>query len=219
MSEHNSQALQTIVYEQKSSTTSPWSFKTKVRMAIWNLVWLLLFRPTPKFFKKWRVFLLRCFGCKTSGQPEVAASAIIKMPWNLEMEHHATIGHKAEIYNLGKVVMKARSTVAQHCYICTGSHDLSIPILPLMTSPIIICEDAWIGARSMVLPGVTIHKGAVVAANSNVTRDVEPWVIVGGNPARVIKKREIDVEAWRQNGSDVTGATAISQNQPHDTIA
>ncbi|RYZ89256.1 MAG: putative colanic acid biosynthesis acetyltransferase [Proteobacteria bacterium] len=214
-----SKASQTITYQQKDAYTSPWSLKIKVRMAIWNLVWLLLFRPTPKFFKPWRVFLLRCFGAKTSGQPEVAASAVIKMPWHLVMEDRATIGHKAEIYNLGMVIMKARCTVAQHCYICTGSHDLSIPSLPMMTAPITIGEDVWIGARSLVLPGVTLGAGAVVAAGSNVTRDVDPWVIVGGNPAKVLKNREIDREAWRGIGADVTLATGLDECQPHDKIA
>jgi putative colanic acid biosynthesis acetyltransferase WcaF len=212
-------ASSTTIYEQKDAYTSPWNFKTKVRMAIWNVACLLLFRPTPKVLKSWRAFLLRCFGAKMSGRPEVAASAIIKMPWNLEMEDRATIGYKAEIYNLGQVVLKARCTVAQYSYICTGGHDLSIPTLPLTTAPITIGEDAWVGARVTVLPGVTVHTGAVVAANSNVTKDVEPWVIVAGNPARLIKKREIDIEAWRRIGANVEGATALNAQQTPDKIA
>lgn len=51
-----------------------------------------------------------------------------------------------------------------------------------------ICDKAWIGARCIILKGVTIGEGAVVAAGSVVTKDVEPWTMVGGNPARIIKK-------------------------------
>jgi chloramphenicol O-acetyltransferase type B len=57
----------------------------------------------------------------------------------------------------------------------------------------VIHDGAWIGMRAMIMPGVTIGEGAVVAANSVVTKDVEPYAIVGGNPAKVIKLRfEVD---------------------------
>ena len=49
----------------------------------------------------------------------------------------------------------------------------------------------WIGARAIILPGVTIGEGAVVAAGAVVTKDVGPWAVVGGNPAKVIKMREL----------------------------
>ncbi|MBQ9989685.1 MAG: CatB-related O-acetyltransferase [Lachnospiraceae bacterium] len=54
---------------------------------------------------------------------------------------------------------------------------------------ILIGNDVWIGAGSTIMGGVTIHNGAVVAANSTVTRDVPPYAIVAGNPARVVKYR------------------------------
>lgn len=58
------------------------------------------------------------------------------------------------------------------------------------SSPIHICSKAWIGTGVKVLKGVTIGEGAIVGAGSVVTRDVEPWTVVGGNPAVVIKKLE-----------------------------
>src|SRR5688572_17239768 len=56
--------------------------------------------------------------------------------------------------------------------------------------PIVIGNDVWIGACSIVLKGVTIGEGAVIAAGSVVTKDVEPYTIVGGNPAKLIKYRQ-----------------------------
>ncbi|HEX8466144.1 MAG TPA: DapH/DapD/GlmU-related protein [Abditibacterium sp.] len=191
-------------FEQKDAYTSPWTPQIKARMALWNLVWLLFFRPTPKFLTPWRLFLLRCFGCQTGHKAYVAASAIIKMPWNLELGERACIGDRVEVYNLGKVRLLARSTVAQHTYLCAGSHDLSVPELPLVTGEITIGEDAFVGARSLVLYGVTVGTGAVVGAGAGVYRDVEPWMIVGGNPAKVIKKRAIDEAAWRAKGADLS---------------
>lgn len=53
----------------------------------------------------------------------------------------------------------------------------------------VIADGVWIGMRTMIMPGVHIGEGAVIAANSVITKDVEPYTIVGGNPARIIKKR------------------------------
>jgi putative colanic acid biosynthesis acetyltransferase WcaF len=164
-------------------------------MALWNVVWLLLFRGTPKFLSSWRVWLLRLFGCQVKGRPFVAASVIIKMPWNLSLADRACLGDRVEVYNLGPVILKARCTVAQHTYLCAGTHDLSLLSLPLVVGPIVIGEDAFIGARALILAGVTIGAGAVVGAGAGVFKDVEPWTIVGGNPARYIKPRIMRAEA------------------------
>jgi galactoside O-acetyltransferase len=64
-----------------------------------------------------------------------------------------------------------------------GKHDWSTT----ESAPIKISKGAWIGARSMILKGVTIGKGAVVGAGSVVTKDVPDWTVVAGNPARVVK--------------------------------
>ncbi|WP_066738192.1 acyltransferase [Butyrivibrio sp. AE2032] len=82
----------------------------------------------------------------------------------------------------------------------TGNHRIDIKGKPMSTisenekkpeddSPIVINEDVWIGANSIILKGVEIGKGSVIAAGSVVTRDVEEYSIVGGNPARKIKNR------------------------------
>ena len=52
-------------------------------------------------------------------------------------------------------------------------------------------DNIWIASGAMILPGVTIGEGAVVTAGSVVVKDVEPWTVVGGNPAKMIKKREL----------------------------
>ena len=63
--------------------------------------------------------------------------------------------------------------------------------LDLITKPIMIMDNIWIASGAMILPGVTIGEGAVVTAGSVVVKDVEPWTVVGGNPAKMIKKREL----------------------------
>jgi putative colanic acid biosynthesis acetyltransferase WcaF len=174
---------------QKDAYTSPWSLRMRLKVALWELTWLLLFRPTPKPLTRWRLFLLRLFGCQVSGKPFVAASAVIKMPWNLILEDRACLGAHSEVYSLGQVTMHARSTLAQQGYLCAGTHDFSDPALPLVVGEIVVGADAFLGARAFVLPGVTIGEGALVGACAVVSKDVPPWSVVAGNPARVIGTR------------------------------
>ena len=141
-------------------------------------------RPT-----KWRLLLLRLFGAKIHGYPFISASAKIKRPWDLEIHDRACVSPGAEIYNLGGCILRARANVTQYAYLCGGTHDLSDPGLPLVVGMIDVGEDVFIGARAMVLPGITLGTGSVVGAGSVVTRDVAPWMIVAGNPARPIRAR------------------------------
>lgn len=175
---------------QADAYSSPWSMRTRLGGALWSAVWLLLARPTPKPLSPWRVLLLRLFGAKVSGTPFVASSAKVKFPWNLTLEDRACLAPDSEVYNLGPCILRARSTVTQRVYLCGGSHDLSQPSLPLVTGPIEIGADAFVGAQALILPGITIGDGAVVGAGSVVTKDVQPWTIVAGNPAREIGRRE-----------------------------
>ena len=81
--------------------------------------------------------------------------------------------------------------IGEDVRLITGSHDVTSPHFNLVTRPITINDNVWIATGAIVLPGVTIGEGAVVGAGSVVTKDVEPWTVVGGNPAKFIKKREL----------------------------
>jgi len=158
-------------------------------MALWRLVCLVAFRPTPKFFNRWRVFLLKCFGCEADGRPFVSASAEIKIPWHLALADRACLGDRVVVYNLARIEIGERATIAQEAYLCCGTHDLSNPDLRLMTGAIRIGADVFVGARAFVLPGVLIGRAAVIGACAVVTRDVGELEVVVGNPARAIARR------------------------------
>ncbi len=163
---------------------SPWTYRQRIGMVLWEYVWLLLCGWTPKPFYKWRLFWLRVFGARVEGSPFVHQRARIHIPWNLSIGRNASLGDRTNVYNLDRITIGARSVVGQEVYLCTGTHDFSSPEVPLQTSPIVIQDDAFIGARAFVLPGVSIGEGAVVGACSVVTRDVAPRAVVKGNPAR-----------------------------------
>ncbi len=158
----------------------------------WNIFVAVLFRPfSSPIFRYWRIGLLRLWGAKIGSHCAVASSAKIWMPRNLEMGDYVSIGPRAEIYNVDMIRLGSNITISQDSYLCTASHDISKLKKPLISRPISISDSAWVAARAIIMPGVTISEGGVVAAGAVVIKNVEPWTVVGGNPARFIKKREL----------------------------
>ena len=156
------------------------------------MVWAVFARPLPRSLgNSWKIFLLRLFGAKIHSKAVVYSSVRIYMPWNLEMAAYSCLSPEVDCYNVDKIKIGAHSTVSQKTYLCTASHDITKSSNPLITAPIIIEDQAWIGASAFIGMGVTIGQGAVVGATASVYKDVEPWTVVGGNPAKFIKKREI----------------------------
>ena len=159
---------------------------------IWNIVYVLFFRPFPtKIFRKWRNFILRCFGAKIHSRAGVHSSCKIWCPWNLEMHNNAWLGPNAICYNPDKIILKENVTVSQHAYLCTASHDITSKENWLVTAPIVVESSAWVATDAFIGMGVTIGEGAVVGARAVVFKDVDPWTVVGGNPAKFIKYRSI----------------------------
>lgn len=92
-------------------------------------------------------------------------------------------------YSVNKIHIGKRATVSQGAHLCSASHDIEDQDFQMVSAPIQIDDDAWIAAEAFIGPGVTVGKGAVVGARAVVFKDVKPWTVVVGNPARVIKRR------------------------------
>jgi putative colanic acid biosynthesis acetyltransferase WcaF len=172
------------IYQQNSPYDSPWSKSQRVKMVLWEYVWLILCSWTPKPANFWRLFWLRAFGAKLFGRPFVHQRARIQIPWNLIMHDRACLGDRSNAYSLDIIEIHEHATVAQEAYICTGTHDFSQPSKNLITSPVVIGAHAFIGARAFIMPGVTIGENAIIGACSVVTKDVPPHAVIKGNPAR-----------------------------------
>jgi putative colanic acid biosynthesis acetyltransferase WcaF len=104
---------------------------------------------------------------------------------------HSCLSHFVDCYCVAPIKIGAHSTVSQYSYLCAATHDIERPDMPLVAAPITIGDGAWVAADVFVGPGVTIGDGAVVGARSSVFKDVPPWTVVVGTPAKVIKKREL----------------------------
>lgn len=164
------------------------SLGDKLRRAVWNAVWLILYRPSPIPLHGWRRLLLRLFGATISGGARPYPSARIWAPWNFEMGAGSTIGPRSEIYSVARVTLGPWSVVSQRAYLCTASHDIHAPGFALTAAPIAVGRNAWVAADAFIGPGVTLADGAVAAARAVVIKDVDRNVIVGGNPAVPVGK-------------------------------
>jgi putative colanic acid biosynthesis acetyltransferase WcaF len=181
--------LQNVDPAQSSQFDSPWSMHERFRRILWEYCWLLFCVWTPKPANPWRLFWLRAFDAKIHGTPFVHQRARIAIPWNLTLHDRACIGDRTNAYSLGEIEIEARAVVAQEAYLSAGSHDFSQPSMPLAVAKITIGEDAFVGARAFVMPGVKIGARAIVGACSVVTKDVAEDVFAAGNPCRVLRPR------------------------------
>jgi putative colanic acid biosynthesis acetyltransferase WcaF len=168
------------------------SFKRRNRLArlLWQVVWLLLFRPTPPQMHAWRGWLLRRFGAQIHSSCHVYSSARIWAPWNLKMGANACLGPLVNCYSMALIELGERVVVSQGAFLCSGSHDYTQESFQLFAEPICIGSDAWICAEAFLGPGICIGEGAVIGARAVVTRSQPPWFVCAGNPARPLKPRE-----------------------------
>ena len=143
--------------------------------------------------------LLRLFGAQVAATAVVYPSARIWAPWNLELGDRAVLGDRAECYCVDRVTLGEGAVVSQLGYLCAATRDIRSLDKPLVTRPIVVERDAWVCARAFVGPGVTVGAGAVVGACAVVMKSVPEWTVVAGNPAQVVRRREIDAVEGRQS--------------------
>jgi putative colanic acid biosynthesis acetyltransferase WcaF len=168
------------------------SRKEQIFRLLRNIVWTIFARPVPRSLgRRWNLFLLRMFGAKVHKTANIYSGTKIYAPWNLEMGAYSTIAAGVDFYNADKIIIGSNVIISQKASLYTASHDIETADFRWFSKPIIIKDHAWIAADAFIGMGITIGEGAVVGARAAVFKDIEPWTVVGGNPAKFIKKREI----------------------------
>ncbi|WP_288251372.1 MULTISPECIES: putative colanic acid biosynthesis acetyltransferase [Flavobacterium] len=176
-----------------STYNHSFSLKNKISRLIWNCVSIIVFRPfVSRLFKKWRVFVLKCFGAKIEWSTHIYASVKIWAPWNLQMGANSSLGPNVDCYNQGHITIGANTVISQKTYLCASSHDYTKTDFPLILKPITIGSGVWVAADAFIGPGVSIEDNAVIAARSVVNKKVEKNAVMGGNPATLIKLRTVE---------------------------
>lgn len=112
---------------------------------------------------------------------------------NISIGNNSGIGENSFIQDIGQVKIGDNVLMGPDIMIFTANHSIEKSKLineqGYIVKDVKIENDVWIGARSIILPGVTVGQGSIIAAGSIVTKDIDEYSIVGGNPARFIKKR------------------------------
>lgn len=181
-----------IYYEPVQTNQMP--MKEKIIQRIWGCTRIIMCYSTPFFMRKWRRFVT-CLFAKIGGagridkKASLARTCRIDYPWRVSIGKDSGVGDGAWLYALDNITIGNQVCIGLDVRILTGSHDLESPHFDLVRKPVEIQDKVWIATGAWILPGVTIGEGAVVAAGAVVTKDVAPWTVVGGNPAKFIKKR------------------------------
>lgn len=167
-------------------------FGNRLARLTWNVARMLLFRPTPRWaMHGWRRAVLRAFGSRVGAGCRIDPAARIWLPANLHLGDYVAIGAGADIYCVAPITLGSKVAISQRAFLCCASHDISRLDRPLTRAPITVADHAWIAAEAMVLPGVRIGEGAVVAARAVLRHDAEPWSIHAGNPAQRVGTRRL----------------------------
>ncbi|MBU2649739.1 MAG: WcaF family extracellular polysaccharide biosynthesis acetyltransferase [Bacteroidetes bacterium] len=162
-----------------------------LKRVLWFITNALFFQCPLSTLSTFKCFLLRMFGAKVGKGVVIKPSVNIKYPWKLQIGDHVWIGEKAWIDNLDEVVIGSHCCISQGAMLLCGNHNYRKKTFDLMTGRITLEDGVWIGAFSIVSPGVTCGTHSVLAVNSVASNDLEPYYIYRGNPAIKTRERKI----------------------------
>lgn len=162
-----------------------------LKQTLWYFVNALLVRASWNPFMGIKIVLLKMFGAKIGKGLVIKNNVCIKFPWKLTLGDNVWLGEGCWIDNLDKVTIGNNVCISQGALLLTGNHDYTSKSFDYRNAPIIVEDGAWIGAKAVVCPGVTVRSHAVLTVASIVTKEMEAYGIYQGNPARLIRKRVI----------------------------
>lgn len=164
---------------------------SKFKQILWYFMNIIFFCCRLNVSSGLKVFLLRLFGAKIGKNVYVKPAVNIKFPWKLSIGNDTWIGENVWIDNLEFVTIGNNACISQASLLLTGNHNYTISSFDYRNAPIIIEDGAWIGAKSVVCPGVTVKSHAILTVGSIATKSLEAYTIYQGNPAQPIRKRVI----------------------------
>ena len=162
-----------------------------LKRVLWYMVNILCVLPAWNVSSSLKVFLLKLFGAHIGKGVVLKPGINIKYPWKLSIGNHCWIGEQVWIDNLDQVSIQNNVCISQGAFLLCGNHNYKLPTFDLIVKPIVLENGCWIGAKSVVGPGVTVHEHAVLALGSVASGNLEANGIYQGNPAEFRKTRVI----------------------------
>jgi len=157
--------------------------------AVWRILEGLLFNSWLPG-SAWRVAFLRLFGAKVGRGLVIKPHVRVKFPWKLEIGNDSWIGESVWLDNLGAIKIGHDSCISQGVYLGTGNHRWDSDAFDLVVQPIEIGNHCWLGAGSLIAPGVICEDGVVLTMGSQAFSRLESWSIYRGVPAAKVSVRD-----------------------------
>jgi putative colanic acid biosynthesis acetyltransferase WcaF len=164
---------------------------SRIKQLVWYGVNIIFFKNPFNVLSSLKVTLLRWFGARIAQGVVVKPAVNIKFPWKLTVGEHSWIGEEVWIDNLSEVIIGSHVTLSQGSLLLTGSHDHSKTSFDFLSSPIVLEDGVWVGARAVVAGGVTCRSHSILGVGSVAEKELEAYTIYKGNPAVPVLKRII----------------------------
>ena len=157
----------------------------------WYFTNILVFKSS--FFTSYSIkrIVLKVFGAKIGKNVIIKPNVNIKYPWKLQLGDYVWIGEGTWIDNLDFVIIGNHCCISQGALLICGNHDYTKVTFDLVVKPIVLEDGVWIGAKSVVCPGVVARTHAILTAGSTISKDMQAYSIYRGNPAEKVKSRDI----------------------------
>ncbi len=165
---------------------------SRSKQLLWYIINVLFFINPLNFSSGLKIWLLRRFGAVIGHGVIFKPGVNIKYPWLLKVGNYSWIGEKVWIDNLITVTIGSNVCLSQGAMLLTGNHNYKKTTFDLLVSSIELEDGVWIGAKSIVCPGVQCASHAILTAMSVATRNLEAYKIHQGNPAVAIRDRLIE---------------------------
>lgn len=162
---------------------------SSLKRVLWYFANILFLMNPLNPISSVKVRLLRCFGAKIGKGVVIKPSVNIKYPWNLSIGDYTWIGENVWIDNLVQVTIGSNVCVSQGAMLLCGNHNYKKSTFDLMVGKIVLEDGCWVGAQSVVCPGITLHSHAVLGVASVANKNLDAYTIYQGNPAHMVRKR------------------------------
>ena len=165
--------------------------RVKFILILWYLTNILIFKNPLMVSYAIKINILRLFGAVVGDNVIIKPNVNIKYPWFLNIGNNSWIGEGVWIDNLCQISIGSNVCVSQGAMLLTGNHDYKKSTFDLFVGEVILEDGVWVGAKSIVCPGVTAKSHSVLSVGSVASSDLMSYKIYKGNPAEPVKTRTI----------------------------
>jgi len=163
----------------------------KLKCICWYIINELVLKNTLLPFSKLKIIVLKFFGAKIGKGVIIKPGVNIKYPWKLKIGDHCWVGENVWIDNLDQVTLSNNVCISQGAMLLCGNHNFKKSTFDLILKPINLEEGVWVGAKSIVCPGVTLKTHSILSVGSVANQNLEAYGIYKGNPAIKINDRHL----------------------------